>query len=185
MNCPVHEEDLALYATGDLAPKRYRLISAHVQSCAACRATLAEFSNTAQFVTAAFSARVDDNLRFTAAPALHAQNRRLYAWAKVAAVAAGILLPALLWFDLGQQRTEDRTIRETELIAPAAGFGWRLPNLYSSVGTSHPRHSRAMEAGLRNASITTDSSGSVALRLTTADPNVVILLPMDDTTHAN
>jgi anti-sigma factor RsiW len=179
------EEELALYSTGDLDAESLGAIAGHVGGCGECRERVAEFERIGQLVANLGSERepenFDDDLNDVRQRVLNQVNtarawRRRFEWA--AAAAALIALAVLL-----HREPSPRVEMRSATTATAA-----MPNAVTATATARPdqrvsvvpvvRHKRAgRSAGLRSIALITRQGNGDLIRITTADPNVVILLP--------
>jgi hypothetical protein len=189
MSCEIREELLALSLSGDLEADQRAAVSAHVKECDICRNVMAELQLSQQRLTNTFAEPAEEDLRSVriaikgrVAPHF---GRRL--WFSVAALAVGLaifLSPVLF-----RRNTEDRVHRvataQRNDILPEPRLEQKIPNLKSPEQVHRRVHRAVTEAGLRNVMLTTNASGKSELRMVTADPDVLILMQMDDNTHAN
>jgi anti-sigma factor RsiW len=188
MSCPIREEDIALYLTGDLDPESIQSVRVHLDCCSECRARLSDFKRATELVAAAWAPPAEGDfhrLRESVRSALRQQKigRARAVWAIAASVAAGTIV--VFWQGAPSSQPNIGWVQEAALTTPAAPAPWALPNLHARANTRQRTHAPAMDAGLRSVSLTTNSAGNPELRLTTADSNVVILLPMGDATHVD
>lgn len=189
MSCEIPEELLALYLSGDLEADQSAAVSAHAHECDICRNAMAELQLSQQRLTNTFAEPAEEDLQ-SLRIALKGQvashfGRRV--WFSVAALAASLaifLSPVLF-----RRNTEDRvhsvaTAQRNDIL-PERRLEQKLPNLKSPEQVGRRVHRAVTEAGLRNVMLTTNVSGKPELRMVTADPDVLILMQMDDNTHAN
>jgi hypothetical protein len=189
MNCPVREEDVALYLTGDLELRKTAAMRVHLNCCSECQGRLTDFSRTADLMRAAWGAPAGDDLRLvregvrTVLSRRRTSSRRMTRWAIAASLACAAALS--VWRSEPREQQQAESLPETQLLSPVVPAPFVLPNLRVSKRVRHRNQLPMIEAGLRSVALVTNSSGNSELRLTTADPNVVILLPMGDTAHVN
>jgi anti-sigma factor RsiW len=183
MNCPVSEEQLALYVSGDLACSQSAAVATHIAHCEGCRNTLADLQVSARLLRDGFCDPEAADLRAVRSALLQRlpMQRRSLSWQiwKPAAVAvAGIV--ALLLFRHPADHLP-AAIASGSVQAPPGPTRRIEP-----VRLVHHRVGRpANKPGLRNVAFRKNQDGQSELTLATADPNVVILLPMDGNNHAN
>jgi hypothetical protein len=182
----VREEQLALYAWGDLPPQENSAVASHVGSCGQCQKVLAEFHEARSFVISALQNPGANELsemrtRLTASLQLSQSSERRWAWwgAGVAAALALFILP---------HSFEKRPVvmkRAKPVVAPSllresinSGPTLRIP--LTPIAASRPRHLRPQKAGIRTITLITQADQEPMIKMTTADPNVVILWQSDD-----
>ena len=184
----VSEERLALYAGSDLSRDEARGVEEHLRSCAACRASLAEFQHDRAVLLS--------NLREPAAEELIDVRRRVlsqlekerratgnWIWAAAAAVAA--IVVAFFLFPWQQSR---RVVHRAPAITSYLRAPYRqiarptIPNLAATV---EPRRASRKELapGLRTVSLLSERDGPPILKITTSDPEVVILWQVNGRTQ--
>ena len=184
MNPHPAEELLALYAGADLDVHESAEVAAHLRECPECREKAKEFESLAQLVESAAFEPAPGDLKSVRGAVMEriGCSRRAYQrlWL---GTAAGFGAAAVIVLFLFIPRTTPTVpVIETPVPVPSAPLMSReLPN-----PVLQPAQ-RPARAGLRAASWITRSDGSSQLRLTTADPNVVILLPLSEVkdTHEN
>ncbi len=186
MKCRIREEDLALYSSGDLDAERSAELRLHLAACADCRQTASDLKWTAQFVAAPFGPPSKEDLghmREAITAGLRKQQRSRREWPLWSAAAAvllvtGIVVPALVQRGRERPVLEQTASQESSLAVTLPAARWTFPNLNFS-------RRPVAEAGVRGVSVMANSSGKAELRLATADPDVVILLPMDGETDVD
>lgn len=168
----IREEQLALYATGDLAPNDATAVASHAQDCEACQATLARFRETQALVTSALlDPAADELFEVRAGIRMRLQKRRNWAGWTAAAAAAVV---ALILFGF-----ENRPITVPEPALPVAQLAppevphLEIPQLRTAV-LQKPRV-RHREAGIRSVDLIARADQPMLIKMRTADPNVVIL----------
>jgi anti-sigma factor RsiW len=182
VNCLVTEEQLALFLSGDLDGPDQSRVSAHLTECSDCRQRIIDFERASRLLLGAFDepdARDLFALRAAVQSAVESPTR-LSVWHWLPAIA--LLMFAVLLLPLVQHR---------EPPAPELPFQ-NLPVQYYRVHVNlnlptnalgrrkGSRRAPSIQAGLRNAELTTTAQGKSELLVATADPNVLILLPMDN-----
>ena len=172
----VREEQLALYAWGDLPPQESRAVTAHLQDCGQCQKVLAEFHETRSFVTVSLqnpdaSELSEVHTRLAAKLQPRQASERHWAWwaTGVAAVLALLTLPHRFEHQpIPIQRTESLL---TENINPGPTI--KIP--LTPIAASRPRRLRFQKAGIRAVALITQVDREPLIKMTTADPNVIIL----------
>jgi len=189
MSCPIEEELLALSLSGDLDAEQTASVSAHVKECDICRNLMAVLQLSQQLLANTFEEPVEEDLRFVriAVNGQLASHFGRRAWFAVAAVAAGLaifLTPSLVRRNTDEQVHSVATAQRHDiLVEPRTAQA--IPNL-GPLGQVHRRvHRVVAQAGLKTVVLSTNVSGRSELRMVTADPDVLILMQMDDNTHAN
>src|SRR6185437_4225845 len=104
----IADEQLSLYATDDLAPEEQLFAAAHVETCAECRNTVAEFRETQCFLKESLSDPEAADLlemRQRVAQKLWLPRSGVGRWAWGLAVAAAMLALALVPFRFDNRPT--------------------------------------------------------------------------------
>lgn len=161
-------ETLALFSGGDLDARQRTSVGLHVNECPECRERVAEFRSIARQFEAFALEPSEDDLRFVRegiAREIASARPRQIGWMWWAVGAAAILL--LLTFSL--QRPVER---EPQLVQAVSLPPMMLPEVPLVI---HREKKRTPAAGLQKVSVVGNS-----LRLTTADPNIGILLPFNE-----
>ncbi|MBV8550073.1 MAG: zf-HC2 domain-containing protein [Acidobacteriaceae bacterium] len=178
----VREEQLALYAGGDLASEEANTVATHLAGCPACRGALAEFRDAQAFFCS--SARepeagelYDVRQRLVAKLERRTQGERRWVWQLAgAAVMAAVIVLAVAFEHRPavSSKAEPMVARAVAPELPVAP-----PPVQQPVGmrrvTAHTRRSGHREAGIRSVSLIARADQPPVIRMTTADPNVVIL----------
>jgi anti-sigma factor RsiW len=184
----VREEQLALYARGDLPSRESKAVAAHLQDCGQCQDILAEFHEVQSFVIRSLQdpdasdlSEVRRNLTANLQPL---QARRHWAWwsAGIAAALALFVLPhGFEHRPVAIERAKPVTAQSTlaENITPGPVI--RIP--LAPVATSRPRHLRSQKAGIRDVTLITQADREPIIKMTTADPDVVILWQLNKSTE--
>ena len=179
------EEQMALYAAGDLAPNESASIAAHLENCEQCQSACQEFARCQQFMAAALlDPELDDLLqvreRTLASLKPSVADRKRWAWGLAAAALAALalLLPAV---HRGQRTT---TLRKPELIM-AQRAAHPKPPAALVVPAPRPVLARAKrlrhtEAGIRAVTLIAGANQRATLKMITRDPSVVILWQMNE-----
>jgi hypothetical protein len=173
----IREEQIALYATGDLAAGEAIAVAAHVQDCQLCRAALAGFRETQSFVVASLIdpsgdelSEVREGIRMKLRQRSELRQHRGWAWWAVGATAAVVLIFTTF---------ENRPVTAPKPAPPVARFvPPEVPHLEAprvSTIISHRPPLRHRDAGIRSVDLIARADQPVTIKMTTADPNVVIL----------
>ena len=177
----IAEEQLALYAAGDLAAEEQRAVAAHVEDCADCRNTATEFRQTRTFLSESLSDPDAADLfvvRESVLRGLAHQRNGGRRWAWMLAGAAAILALAVVSLRFEGQPAI------APLKPPAVLPGKILPLETPHVQTAilRNRHTRARDAaGIRSVALITRANQPPLIKMTTADPKVVILWQSNQT----
>ena len=170
MSGHVSENRLALYASGDLPVSEAARVAGHLRDCMQCRGALGAFEEARSFLIASagdpdprdlheIRQRVASRLRIA---------RPEKGWAfGFAGIAAAIIL---LVFGIGHQR---KTTNEVNVVAQLPPPPVPAP-VIRIVPATH-RAVRKPRAGLRSVALITRTDKPPLIRMTTADPSVVIL----------
>ena len=189
MNCFVSEEQLALYSGNDLSPQESAAVSDHLSMCERCRATLADLRSFRKLITEIPAEPDDEDLRFVRNAVMqrvgrHRKRNRLL---QTVAIAAGLVLVIALPLHRNKPHDERDLVPVTNLQAlpllPAPML--ELPAIVPMKTVWHRRHKRDADLGLWTVALNRGPDGKFQLKITTADPNVIIFFPMDENTHAN
>lgn len=183
MTAHTSEEQLSLYAAGDLDADTSAKIAAHVSGCESCRAQVDQFRDTLRLIASSFpepSAEDLSTFRAGLLEQLHRPKQRRASWIWALAAATAVLALVLLL-----PRNEKRPAAS---VVPTALDLTPLPNAVVRLDVPHlePAVSRHMrrpqpEAGIRSVALVTRPNQPALIRMTTADPNVVILWQPDTT----
>ncbi len=103
------------------------------------------------------------------------RGRRWWIWNAVAAAACAVAVLSVVDLRVSHRESKPVAVRQLELNAPVVASR-ELADL--AVPHRAPVRRERLSAGIRSVVWTTADDGSSELKLTTADPNVVILLPM-------
>jgi len=178
--------ELALWAGGDLHLSDAPRVGLHLDGCAECRQTVEEIESTQVLLRSAFAepSEVDvESVRGGLARRLAARQRTArWCWSMgCAAAALLILFLGATYRKLPVPPVAERSIQLPRLSAPAH-VELEIPEV-KQVARPRPQRPHAREeAGLRAVNLLPGADGSLELRLTTADPNVIILLPPTERT---
>ncbi len=175
------EEQLALYAWGDSVPQDHHAIAVHLQSCADCRKRLSEFHEARSFTMSALlnpEAGELSKVRTRLAAKLQPQQVRVKPWAWWG---AGVAALALLILPRSVQKTEPITAPSvlTESIPPGPTI--QIP--LTPVAASRSRRLRSQKAGIRAVTLISQADREPVIKMTTADPDVVILWQSSEETE--
>ncbi len=180
----IREEQLALYAGGDLLPEENSAIAAHVQGCGQCQTVLAEFHEARSFVTSSLQDPEASQLSEVRTRLLEKlqpprSSRRHWDWwaAGVAAALALFILPR------GFQQRPVVVRRVEPLTASLAVPEKAKSESPKSVAIAHTRRLRPREAGIRAVTWIAQAGREPIIKMTTADPDVVILWQMNKRTE--
>lgn len=186
MNGHPDMQALALWAGGDLEPDIAAELESHLRNCAACRGTVDEIEKAQELLRSAFNEPSEADLarvRRGIAGALEGRRRTArWCWS-FGAVAASLML---LFVGLTHRKAPLQTREESPIELPLVTLRMHLmlgiPEVKRMERPSARRSPKEVEPGLRTVDFVPGVDGSSQLRLTTADPNVVIILPRKETT---
>lgn len=173
------EEELALYSTADLDQSQLTRIAEHLDNCAGCRDCLARFEHVGQMLASVAAEPSTEDLLEVRQRVMHAldstRKRHLgFQWA--AAVAALAVLALLL---------HHKPHAKGEIYATAAKIATVQPPPVAPVRATVQtkpvvrRSPRLHAPGLRSIALITRPGEEPLIRIATADPKVLILLPPD------
>jgi hypothetical protein len=181
MNQHPDERQLALYAGRDLLEKEVRILEEHVTDCAPCAATLTDFRSTREWLRASATDPAPgdlENVRVRVMTVLSSDQAARYwrKWLSAAAVAAIIAFSVAVFLRPVRQPIVPHKLERLQVSAPAM-----VRNLERKpIVQARARAPRRQEAGLRKVELITHSGAPDTLRMTTADPSVVILLQVGE-----
>jgi anti-sigma factor RsiW len=185
MKCTVTEEQLALLSSGDLDAAELLRLSSHVAECQGCREGLVDFERTSRILTSGFG-EPDTHDLFAVRAAVRSgieSSHRSLGWRWMPAVA--VLLLAVLSLPVLQHRKKVTNVTKATVASlPQPQYRVQLA-LPIPVRAAKRRRQPSIGAGLRHADLITTPQGKSQLMIATADPNVLILLPMDRNSHEN
>ncbi|MDQ2839446.1 MAG: hypothetical protein M3Y72_00060 [Acidobacteriota bacterium] len=200
MNDHPTDQVLALYSSCDVSSSEYAQLTAHLDSCQTCRSALDDLKDVQQLLRAAFPEPDDLELQHLRASIIErvdrqkGTNRRPWVWnAAIAAVTTIAFIVTVHRGNFGLPDTSPplyvRSIPPpvqiaSELPLPSAPVLMTRLSLPPGSRSARARRSHA-EAGIRAAVWNIRSNGSSQLKLTTADANVVILLPLTKASDQN
>lgn len=185
----IPEEQLALYAGRDLEEEDFRAVGEHLQRCAECRALFEQFQYSAAMLQLGSGEPAADDLRAVregVIQQLRTRNETARHWVWAAGAAAAAIVVAVLLLHGKQPPRTAMTARATTMAYLQAGYQplveLSIPNL--AVSTEHARTRQHHAApGLRTVTLLAERDGPPILRMTTSDPNVVILWQLDERTQ--
>lgn len=179
-------EVLALWAGGDLEGSASLDVGMHLDSCAECRGSVEEIRRTQDFLRGAFEEPSEADLqlvRYGVAGRLVLQGRTArWCWSLVSSAAGLVLVAAIVM----HRNAPVPAVAEPAIQLPAwyvpVHPALEIPELSRAERPPAQRAHALEDAGLRAVNFVARPDGSTQLRLTTADPNVVILLPPTERT---
>lgn len=175
------EEQLALYAGDDLDARSAAQVREHVGNCEMCRGSLAAFAGLQSILVELLPEPADRELQLLREQVAlriardHRANRHVLRWASLAAAAVAIAFVLVI----DRKRPVPAPLPEPITLRSAPLPAFQMPAIAYTPPARRPRIKPA-EAGLRAVTWTTRPDGSAQLRLTTADPNVVILFALSE-----
>jgi hypothetical protein len=183
MNQHPDDKQLALYAGGDLSEKDAQIVEQHIGLCPVCTETLVDLRRTRQWLRMAQvePTREDlDDVRMRVMAALPAPQAgwRWWRWLSAGAVAA---IMAVFLRPVQRPPVTPRRAEHAQVSAPVPTRHLEeRPIAQARVVRPHTAIPRRLEAGLRHVELVTVRGAPEALRMTTANPDVVILLQMGE-----
>lgn len=177
----IADERLSLYAMEDLTPEEQLFAAAHVETCAECRNRVVEFQETQHFLRQSLAdpeaadllavwEGVSEGLRRP-----HNAARR-WVWGLAGAAAMLALLIATLRFESHPAMAPKPALTVARLAPPK-----EAPSRPVEVPVLRTRHARHRDAGIRSVALITRANQPPLIKMTTADPNVVILWQSNQT----
>lgn len=182
------EEQLALHAGGDLLPAEVEAITSHLQDCLQCQAVLADFrENRACFESAMTEPSGDDlrDVRLLVIRRLERQKGVAKNWRWLAATAAAVAMIVVLLcvWRLPRNTINSRSATTAELrIVYQPLIEPFLPNLELNTRRVQTKQHRSAP-GIRKVTLLAERNGPPILKMTTSDPDVVILWQLDERTQ--
>ena len=173
-------EILALWAGGDIDGNIASELGLHVESCAECLRNVDEIKRTREILAGHFAEPSEaelQQLRRELTRRLDQRRRGRRSYWSLASAAAVIVIATM---PLTHRTTPIPPVAEQTIqlpvFPPSVHLALILPEekeiTSAPARRAHPEHA----AGLRAVNLVPGANGSTELRLTTADPNVVILL---------
>lgn len=176
----VQENQLALYSTGDLDSSQVKYQEQHIAHCPACRERLAEFEHLQAIFLSLRAEPPPSDVREVRTRVMQAiQNEskphRILKWAPAAAAAIAVIL----LFRGNQSPATKNPVRPPVVAvehAPEAA-SWPSAPVHAVRAARRIHHRPA--AGLRSIALLTAANHEPIMKITTSDPNVIILLSPD------
>lgn len=184
----VSHERLALYAGGDVSRNDAGPVEEHLRSCAECRALLAEFQGDREVLRSSLREPAADELvdvRRRVLLQLREQRSATGKWMWATAVGVAAIIIAFFLFPGQQSRrvVHPDPATTSYLRAPYRPIARPdIPNLAVAVG-SRRRSRSELIPGLRTVSLLSEGGDPPILKMTTSDPEVVILWQLNGRTH--
>lgn len=176
----MNEARLALYLRADLSGSDQRDVARHVETCAECQNTLADLSRGYELLTGSLGEPTPAELRAlrtAVAARIQARGRgplwRRWAFAASAAVATIILL--------SNPRQENRIPHPPVPPPPQTSLARIAPTVSLARKTEIPREPRKRTVpAARTMTLLTRADRPAWLKISTSDPNVVILWQLNE-----
>lgn len=173
-----HPKMLSLYAGGDLEGAESIELSAHLAECPQCCEVLTDFQAFQRILRVAVPEPAGIDLQLTrqriTERILQRRQAAKWRWAiSSAAAALTIIVLAVVFSRRSVQLPLDDSLR-VPLMSRSIHLTLELPEAERMLKVHHPAR---VGTGLRAANFVPRGDGTFQLRLTTADPNVIILLP--------
>lgn len=177
----ISEEQLALHAGGDLLREETEAVEKHLQTCAECRALLGQFQYSAAMLQVGFGKPAADDLQTVRDSVVQRLRKRKEAathWAWAAGAAAAAIVAAVV-LSHGKQPPRT-TVTSRQMTTAYLQIQYRplvelsMPNLAGNLEHVRTRQ-HPLRPGLRNVTLLAERDGPPILKMTTSDPEVVIL----------
>jgi hypothetical protein len=179
-------EILALWAAADLDPHVTSEVGLHLESCAECRGYVGEIKHTREVLAGCWEEPSEADLfqlRIGLGRSLE-RRRRTARWCWSLAAAASALV--FMFGGVSHRSARVPAVTQESIQLPPLRISMPVAldiPAVKQVGRPRAQRPRAgQDAGLRGVNFVPRADGSTELRLTTADPNVIILLPRTETT---
>ncbi len=186
MNGHPDPQTLALWAGADLKPDAAAEVELHSEDCAECRRTVHEIEKAQQLLRSAFEEPSETDLaRVRRGIAWGLETRRRTArwcWSFATLAASLVLLFLGLMHRKALLPTPQESTVRLPLVAVRIQLALEIPELKQMERGRRPHPHIGPTAGLRAVNFVPSANGSVQIKLTTADPNVIILLPSAERT---
>ena len=184
----VSEERLALFAGSDMSRDEAGGVEEHLRNCAECRASLAEFQDYREVLLSSLREPAADELvdvRRRVLLQVREQRRATGNWIWATGMAVAAIIIAFFLFPWQQSRrvVHPDPATTSHLRAPYRQIARpTIPNLAGNVGSMR-RNRNEPAPGLRTVSLLSERDGPQILKMTTSDPEVVILWQLNGRTQ--
>jgi anti-sigma factor ChrR (cupin superfamily) len=178
------ENQLALYSTGDLDSSQLEYLEQHVAYCPACRGRLAEFEHIQTIFLSLRSEPSPHDVCDVRTRVMQAiQNRpkphRILQWAPAAAA----VIAAILLFLGNQEPVAKKRVQPPFAVVRQAPKAASWPSAPVRAVRAVRRIHNRPAAGLKSIALLTAADRAPTAKITTSDPNVIILLPPDSSSN--
>lgn len=184
----VSEEQLALYAGGDLPEVENAAVARHVENCGECQRVIGEYREAQGFVAASLKdPELDDLVQVRESVTARLKRRdgeRRWAWCLAGAAAVVVLFLLAL-----SMRDGTAVNRRADPVMVAQGAPRRKSEVarvsqtpQKSAAMASLRRPQSHRAGFRTVKLITGAHNAAAIKMTTDDPNIVILWQMNEGT---
>lgn len=179
------EEVLALWAGGELDGSVAPEVNRHLEACTECRGRAEEIRSVRELLQGAFAEPSEadlQQLRSGLERLLKKRQATRWCWS-LASAAAGLVfvLVGVSHRSTPVPIVPERTVQLLTLTRPVH-LALNIPDTKPVVKRRVLPSRAEQPAGLRAVNFVPGADGSIQLRLTTADPNVIILLPTTERT---
>lgn len=180
MNRHPAAEILALWTGADLDRDVTSELGLHLEGCAECRRKVEEIKRAQELLAASFEEPSEaDLLQVRVGLRQSLEKRRLLLWCWSLAGAAAALVLATV--GVTHRSAPVAALEERTIQLPPFPISTRValevPDSKQIAKAHLQRRRTEQPTGLRAVNFVSGADGSTLLRLTTADPNVIILLP--------
>ena len=182
----VSEEQLALYVDGEFWDGR-SAVEEHLRGCANCQGLLAELQESRATLLGSFREPAGEELRDVRLRVVRRlegrkQAARIWVWGSVMAAVAIVL--AVLLFPRQPRSvpvTQSPRLATASLQVPYRPVVWlSMPDIPKYEGRISAKHQHNPAPGLRSVTLLAEGDGRRVLRMTTTDPDVVILWQLNE-----
>ncbi len=176
------EGQLALYAGNDLLRDEAELVKQHLAECAACESVTKELREAGEWLASCESEPLGRDLRNVREHVMCRVSRRAgLRWWQWAPVPLACAAAAVLYWPAGERPVSKLVEHAVNRPKPVAVADPERPKpLLARAKITGPKKSANRSPGLRTVALLTPPGRAALIRLTTADPNVIILLEADE-----
>ncbi len=183
----ISDEQLALYVGGDLTGEEADIVEKHLHDCVGCRTLFTEFQDMQGSLLASLGEPAENELqgvRHRVIQKLRKQKQATERSIWITAAAAAIIVAGLFVHQKQPRRAiHSDTVTAAYLPAPYRPIVQILiPNLAANIEPVHVRPHRRVP-GLRTVTLLAENNGPPILKMTTSDPDVVILWQLNERTR--
>lgn len=180
----ISDEQLALYAGGDLTREETGAVEEHLRDCAECQALLADLRDSRAVLLECLREPAADELRSVRHRVVQRLQKQAGGrWIWVTAAAAIIVAGLFLNWKQPRRARHSNTVATAYLRVPyRPKVQMSIPNLTANVEPVRARRHHPAP-GLRTVALLAERDGPPILKMTTSDPDVVILWQLNERTQ--